>query len=153
MANNLRNRIIRLAHEKPELRPHLLPLLKADKTAVRGYNARRLHIQKDKLPHNSYRTDLYIDPHSDIQYSEPSRRNGQRDDLMSGTFFVHGTYGDNETNGLLNSKQVFAQVDFFETEHGMYYEVQRQYQRLLPGNKDLPEFLESIQDLIDRKFF
>lgn len=153
MPNNLRNKIIRLAHENPELRSHLLPLLKADKTAVRGYNARRLHIQKDKLPYNSYRTDLYIDPYSDIQYSEPSRRNGQRDDLMSGTFFVHGTYGDNETNGLLNSKQVFAQVDFFETEYGMYYEVQKQYQRLLPGNKDLPDFLESIQSLIDRKFF
>tara|TARA_X000000950_G_scaffold200081_2_gene240882 strand:- start:6265 stop:6675 length:411 start_codon:yes stop_codon:yes gene_type:complete len=31
--NNLRNKIIRLAHENPELRKDLLPLLKAEKTA------------------------------------------------------------------------------------------------------------------------
>lgn len=36
--SNLRNKIIRLAHENPELRPHLLPLLREssqDKAALR----------------------------------------------------------------------------------------------------------------------
>ncbi len=147
---NLRNKLIRLAHEKPELRADLLPLLKeakTEKTAVRGYNSQRIHYQRGS-------TDLYIDPHADIQYSEAARRNGYRDDLMSGTLFVHGKFGDHERNGLLEGKEVFAQVDFVESEHGdMYYEVQKKYQRLLPGNKDLPDFLQSIQSLIDRKFF
>ena len=35
MPSNLRNKVIRLAHEKPELRSHLLPLLK--KAAPEGF--------------------------------------------------------------------------------------------------------------------
>lgn len=144
---SLRTQLIRLAHSKPELRKDLLPLLKEASKSKKTARVGRLHIQKGD-------TDLYIEPYSEIFLSEPNSNNGYRDDLMSGTFFIHGKFGDHERNGLLNGKMVFALVDFSESKNGdMYYEVQKKYKRVLPGNKDLPDFLDSIQRLIDRKFF
>ena len=46
---NLRKRTIRLAHENPELRPHLLPLLKQHKTGAALDAIKSLHAASDHL--------------------------------------------------------------------------------------------------------
>lgn len=40
MVNTLRNKLIRLAHEKPELRPHLLPILKTAGSPLEEFQTR-----------------------------------------------------------------------------------------------------------------
>ena len=66
---SLRNKVIKLAHEKPELREHLLPLV-TDKTAGKGNMYTDIIIQS--IP-RSFKVNTVM-PNNNLVYIVPSRK-------------------------------------------------------------------------------
>lgn len=80
---NLRSRVIRLAHENPDLRPHLLPLLKEagvlQDYARHARNALKEH-ERERYVDDDYRRTMqeFIDMERDALPNAKKTRGGQK---------------------------------------------------------------------------